>query len=89
MKKKYSKPYFFIETFRLSASISACGGVGNGALGETHASDPNSCAWTTPWGQVFFATEQHCGDGIVTDPGNVEIGCYYTGADEKQIFGSS
>lgn len=79
-----------MEVFRLSTSVSSCGGVGNTALGTTNASSPETCWYKTPWGQIFFTESAiSCGEGIITTPDKVQIGCYYTGSDSNQIFGSN
>ena len=93
MKREYKKPYLFIETFRLSASVAAsmssCGGIGSGILGSTTSGDYNTCSWTTPWGQTYFATDAACSGGIITTPEEGDFGCYNTGSESNRIFGSN
>lgn len=85
VKKKYSKPVIYVESFHLSAHIAGCGaGSNSGNQFGRPNHDKGSCAWIDLFGRHLFTN----GISACKKTGDNEMYCYNTPSPDNKIFAS-
>ncbi|MCQ2448897.1 MAG: hypothetical protein MJ132_01725 [Clostridia bacterium] len=82
MKKKYTKPDLYFESFRLSANIATCS---QHDFGKSNLADMNSCSFTFYGVGNAFLIDSIC--DFTTQNGGLEMLCYHT-APSESLFNS-
>lgn len=81
MKKTYSKPALFAESFELSEHIALCSGFSGDHSTINHWGN-STCHFITPEGlYLFYSSVSTCSDEKYNDPNEVFVKCYNTPSD--------
>lgn len=76
MKKTYSKPALYAESFELAEHIALCSGFKQGVTQITHWSNDTTCSFTTENSINLFYTGANVCVNQYDTASDVEVSCY-------------